>query len=169
MPSSALIRITSATALSVLAFCAPAFADNTATVETGGPGNTEYAIPLQSARQDAAGGSSKGAHKGQSKAPLFGVGVKSSQPAAGTATTTTPAAATTTHSKPRSKRSGHKRRTKASRHRKNRSAPVILPTAAPASAPAGNGSTSATIGGLAVAVLLLGGVLGSIARRRRVP
>jgi len=158
------------TLLLFLALCTPALAqEDTATVESGGPPNTEYAIPLQTARQDGADGS-KSSDAKKHKTPLFGVGVHApppSQPAT-TTTTTTPAAASTPKPRP-AKRPAHPRK-KHPRHVRVRvSKPVaVLPVAVPASASSDGPSTSATIGGLAVAILLLGGVLGSIARRRRV-
>lgn len=162
---------TRATLLLFLALASPALAqDDTATVETGGPPTTEYAIPLQSARQDAAGGS-KSSDSKKHKTPLFGVGVHA--PAAGQdeqPTTTAPAPAATSAPKPRAKhhRARVEKRQRHKQRKKVRAAVAVLPTAVPASAPADGPGTSATIGGLAIAVLLLGAVLGSIARRRRV-
>ena len=161
---------TRATLLLFLALASPALAqDDTATVETGGPPTTEYAIPLQSARQDAAGGS-KSSDSKKHKTPLFGVGVHA--PAAGQdeqSTTTAPAPAASSAPQPRAKH--HRARVEKRQRQKQRHkarAAVVLPTAVPACAPADGPGTSATIGGLAIAVLLLGAVLGSIARRRRV-
>jgi hypothetical protein len=153
--------------MSVLALATPAFAqEDTATVDQTGPPTAEYAIPLQTAREDAANGSDDKTSKSEKKTPLFGVGVKSAQstPAPQPATTPAPQPATTPKAKKAVKRKvRHKRVVNAAGASKT----VILPTALPASAPASGPGTSATIGGLAVAVLLLGGVLGSIARRRR--
>jgi hypothetical protein len=140
---------------------APAWADeDEATVETGGPSKTEYAIPLQSARQEAAGGAKDSAESDSGKAPLFGVGVEADDEQESSSDDSGDSAA------PKKKAEAKKRVGKTSEAAAAQ-APSVLPTAVPASAPSGDAGTSATIGGLAVAVLLLGAVLGSIARRRR--
>lgn len=116
------------------------------TIDPGGPSSKEYAIPLESARQNAAGTGST-APRGSRTAPLFGVGIKARS-------------AKKTASHRRSKRSGS-----ATANSGSRTVPDVKVVSA--STPSGGFGTPAAVGGLAVSVLLLGGVLGSIARRRR--
>src|SRR5436190_639289 len=70
--------------LSALALASPAAAladgsDDGVFVDPGSPSGKEYAIPIESARRDAASGSHSASGDKPGKAPpLFGVGVKSS-------------------------------------------------------------------------------------------
>lgn len=161
MTPSRFVKRAAGLALGIAALVpAVALADeNTATVETGGPSSTEYAIPLDTARKDAAGGDHKPSGQDDG-APLFGVGVK---PDSGSAA---PAQAKATPKK-------HHRARKHGKARKHAAAArpadtITLPTATPASSTHDDGAgTPATIGALTLSVLLLGFVLGSIARRRR--
>lgn len=126
------------------------------TVDPGGPSSKEYAIPLESARQSAAGTGST-APRGPRTAPLFGVGIKAKS-------------ATKSASHRRSTRSGSatdKGGSGTRRAKSDGSAPSASAQLVRAGAPSGGFGSPATVGGLAVSVLLLGGVLGSIARRRR--
>jgi hypothetical protein len=137
----------------------PAIAQSGVTVDPGSPSGKEYAIPLTSARRDAAaGGKTSTTPKSGSKAssPLFGEGVGDP-------------AGSSSGSKPRG--NGPSKGQRKSRTRSTPRAPgsnvvdrAVRPVAA--SVPNGGSGSTLTIAAVALSVLLLGGVIGSIARRR---
>jgi hypothetical protein len=141
----------------LLAGASPAGAQNGITFDNG-PSSKEYAIPLTSARSDAAAGAST--HHGASSstsAPLFGVGVHAKRPA--------PA-----HSRARHRtRHGHRAPfNSAPSGVSGSSGPPSAPRVRLTASTSGGLSSAATVGGLGLSVLLIGGVLGSVARRRRI-
>jgi hypothetical protein len=146
---------------------APAAAQRGVTIDRGAPASREYEIPLESARRAAAGmaGASGPSRQGERSAPLFGVGVGPSRhatdPATGTATSGDGAAAPARRA-PAAQRPGTGHPVPA--HGSGSAAAGGLLAAG---VDAGDGSAAAvSVAALALAVLVLGGVLGSIARRR---
>jgi hypothetical protein len=145
-PRRTLILLSLAAALPV----SPAAAQSGVIIDDDSPADKEYAIPLESAREDAAGASGGGSSS--SGAPLFGAGVGDSG----------------NDSRPKSSQRDPQ---KSSR----RPSPATETTSvqsgrtAAATVPEGGVSTTATIIAVALSVLVLGGVIGSIARRRTTP
>jgi hypothetical protein len=130
-------------------------------VDPGSPSGKEYAVPLDQARRHAATGNTAAAPTGAAPAapPLFGVGIRSSGSGAGT-------------------RANHRpRRTPPARSPKKPSAGIssagATPTphrlAAAAAQPSTGLGSTALVGALAAAVLVLGGVGGVALRRRAGP
>jgi hypothetical protein len=124
-------------------------------VDPGSPSGKEYAIPLEQARNNASGNSGVGSGTNTSTsseaaaAPLFGEGIDhKSNPPKGVG------------------KRGQKSTT-------DGTAPATVGSAIAgtqpvrATVPSGGAKSTLTIGALALSVLLLGGVLGSIARRRQ--
>lgn len=140
-----------------LTFAAPAGARSGAvTVDPDSPSGKEYAIPLESARRAATKGTDDGpgsASQGQRSAPLFGEGVGGAPAGGG--------------SKPGSSHAQLPQRT-SRRSAAGAAGRDAVAGARPvrATVPAGGAGSVLTIGAVAVSVLLLGAVLGSIARRR---
>lgn len=141
--------------LAVLAVVPAAPAAAQVHVDPGSPSGKEYAIPLESARQNAAGNSgtvlpgagTSSAASGTS-APLFGEGVGD---------------------KPKGARGRSQRGTRSGIGAGGGSSvDNAIAGAQPvrATIPSGGPKSTLTIAALALSVLLLGGVLGSIARRR---
>jgi hypothetical protein len=151
-------RLISAAAVLALVPAAPVHAQTGVHVDAGSPSDKEYAIPLDSARRDAASGgngdlgSSPGT-SGSAPAPLFGEGV-------GNASGDSP------------KGTGRRGQRSSTSGDGASSGPTVndaITGTQPvrATVPAGGAKSTLTIGALALSVLLLGGVLGSIARRRQ--
>ncbi len=128
-------------------------------VDPSSPSGKEYAIPLDAARRDAAPGGQNSGGDSQS-APLFGEGVGDSQ-----ADETIAAG-----SKPRSEGESRQRksRSEGTPEPEAKTAEPKLRPARPVAAalPDGDASSTLTVVAVALSVLLLGGVIGSIARRR---
>jgi len=135
-------------------------AQNGLHVDPSSPGGKEYAIPLDQARGDAAGGPaastkppSGGSDSGSdsSTGPLFGVGVKSSKGG-----------------------SGHKQGSAGKPHRRDGAAPSTVAPAGTqldrtaAAAPAAGGDSVLWFLGPALGIVLVGGLFGLLLRRRSV-
>jgi hypothetical protein len=144
-----------------------AFAQNGVTVDPGSPTGKEYAIPLEQARRDASaedGGELNEATHGERTAPLFGEGVGDDTSSAqnGASNRDDPAS-----SDGGGRKGGKPQATSADGRSGTTVGSAIGGTRAlQATVPEGGTSSALTIGALAVSVLLLGAVLGSIARRR---
>jgi hypothetical protein len=129
-------------------------------IDPGSPSGKEYAIPLESARRDAAG--TKGdVQQGERSAPLFGAGVGDSDDNGSGGT-------------PESS-GGHKQKssrgpgsTTSAGSGDGGTVNDAIRSTQPvrATVPQGGLGSSASIAAVALSVLLLGGVIGSIARRR---
>ncbi len=156
MPTRPLIALAA-----VLVLAGPAQAQNGVTVDPGSPTGKEYAIPLDAARRDAApGGDGRRPLAGRQRdAPLFGEGVgddgAGSEAAAEKAVASHEPDAVAPPSKARRRPAPP-----------SRAAPRSPPSSArPRPCPRA-GSSPLTIVAVALSVLLLGAVIGSIARRR---
>lgn len=126
----------------------PAAAQSGVVIDDDSPTGKEYAIPLEAARRDAAGQTSGGTPGSASTAPLFGEGVgDSGKDAKGGSRPKASGGA--------SQQSSH-----------TESATVQAGRTAAATVPEGGIGSTLTIVAVALSVLLLGGVIGSIARRR---
>jgi hypothetical protein len=125
-------------------------------VDHNSPSGKEYAIPLESARRDAATGANgsgdlqaqTGDATSSAPAPLFGQGIGDSPKAS------------------------HRRSQPVSSNRSPSGGSTVDTAIAGthtvrATVPSGDAKSTLTIGALALSVLLLGGVIGSIARRRQ--
>jgi hypothetical protein len=126
-------------------------------VDHDSPTGKEYAIPLESARREASSGangstdiqSQTGDATTSAPAPLFGQGIGDSPKAS------------------------HRGGQPTSRGKRSTSGGATVDTAIAgthtvrATVPGGDAKSTLTIGALALSVLLLGGVIGSIARRRQ--
>lgn len=147
-----LIALTAAGA----AICSPTPADAQVFVDPGSPSGKEYAIPLEDARREASpGGNEDPVVQGDRSAPLFGEGV---EPDAGR---TADGAGTGKNKRsPLKDGSPDGSRAAGSVDSLDRSGNVV------ATVPQGGFGDTLTIGVVALSVLLLGGVLGSVARRR---
>jgi hypothetical protein len=145
-------------ALCALAVIAPAAvaADDEIFVDPGSPSGKEYALPVDSARKQAAGGT-QGAKDRTSTTPLFGEGVDAATPKAGTG---------------KASAAGAKAGAGDAGGGSAGAPPARVATAAPrtlkaqAAAPDGGIGTAAIIGGVSAGVLLLGAVIGVLLRRR---
>jgi cobalamin biosynthesis Mg chelatase CobN len=128
------------------------------------PADKEYALPLEQARREATGqdtsvtpSDSSPASSGVQAAPLFGEGVVASAHEGDRAASTAGAA---------SGRVARQQQSSASSGSPSSVNSVLTGTRAVTAVSPGGSSSFLTIGGVSLAVLLLGGVLGSIARRR---
>jgi hypothetical protein len=142
------VRILAATAAVLGASAAPAPAQ--VFVDPGSPSGKEYAIPLESARRNAAnegGDKSAPVAQGERSAPLFGAGIGDDRPSA----------SGNDPQQPTRGRSGGG---------VERALQVTNPVGVGAAPPTGGLSAPLTIGAVALSALLLGAVIGSIARRR---
>jgi hypothetical protein len=132
-------------------------------VDPGSPSGKEYAIPLEEARREASsGGGDFPVEQGERSAPLFGEGVDGASGGSGDG----------------SSGNGGGGRPSASDNERQRgsgadgtgggSVDEALRSTNPvgAAVPQGGIGSASTIGIVALSVLLLGGVIGSIARRR---
>jgi hypothetical protein len=156
------------------------------TVDPNSPSGTEYDIPTERARRDA-GGKKKSEKKSSDKAPLFGQGVgKEPTPTpTPTATSTSTATPTSTASsdaaKKKAKARAAARRKKAQeakeRKAKEAAAAASTPTPTPSPPPTANvervsdtetggGSSWMLIGGMLVALVIVGAGAGLALRRR---
>jgi hypothetical protein len=163
--TGALIRLLGPAGALVLAMPVAQAAEPGVFVDPSSPPGKEYAIPLDTARREAAGDAARTAAPadGAPAAPLFGVGitvehrrpVKTTKPGSPGRSARAPAQGTS--AAPTAGR------------RKGISVPAPQTSVRRAGTPSGGISTAATVGGLAASVLLLGGVFGSIARRYRRP
>jgi hypothetical protein len=133
-------------------------------VDPGSPSGKEYAIPLEEARREAAsGGSDLKVAPGSRSAPLFGEGVGDGASDGGGSGSDdgSGGAAKSDGGAQRSGSSG------ASGTSGGKVAQALESThTVGAAVPQGGLGSTATIGAVALSVLLLGAVLGSIARRR---
>jgi hypothetical protein len=123
-------------------------------VDPGSPSGKEYAIPLESARRSAATGQrSDTVAQGERSAPLFGEGIGDGGKKGG-------------GGQPQASGSAQQQPTRAGRGDGVRRA---LRDTTPVSAAVPNSGAGglASVGGVALSVLLLGAVIGSIARRRQ--
>ncbi len=128
-------------------------------VDPSSPSGKEYAIPLDAARRDAAPGGQNSGGDSQS-APLFGEGVGDTQ-----AESSTPAGTKPTSDDEKSQR--RSRRLGTATPEVSTAEPTLRPSRPVAAAlPDGDASSTLTVAAVALSVLLLGGVIGSIARRR---
>lgn len=148
-------------ALSVSALGVPvAPAGAQVVLDPGSPTGKEYQIPLESARRDASGQSGTPSD-GSRTAPLFGEGVGDSSSSGSGAGD---------DGRPQSSGSDGQRGTKHPSDASSGNGQVVdaIRATRPAGAtvPQGGFSSAATIAAVALSVLLLGGVIGSIARRR---
>ena len=133
-------------------------------VDPGSPSGKEYAIPLEEARREAStGGGDFPVEQGERSAPLFGEGVGEESAGAGDGANrggdgTPPASG------------GEKQRGSAGQGGGSDGGGVEQAlrgtNTVGAAVPQGGAGSAATIGIVALSVLLLGGVIGSIARRR---
>jgi cobalamin biosynthesis Mg chelatase CobN len=145
------------------------------TIDPGSPTGKEYAIPVQSARQQAA--KSKKKKKANAPTPLFGEGVDDNRTGAATPPATTPKKATTSNGSSRTKRADRKAAERAAADARARAAATQAAAAhqlrlerarelrAQASTPDGGIGVGGIVG-LGVAVLLVGGLIGLWLRRR---
>jgi hypothetical protein len=134
-------------------------------VDPGSPSAKEYAIPLEDARREASGGSDDPVVQGERSAPIFGEGVgDDSSPGSGAGGTTDEPSSSGGNTGGGSDRPGDS----GSGSQKSGQAATAVAATRPVGAtiPQGGLGSTATIGALALSVLLLGGVIGSIARRR---
>jgi hypothetical protein len=147
-------------ALCALAVIAPAAvaADDEIFVDPDSPSGKEYALPVDSARKQAAG-AAQGAKDATAPTPLFGEGVE----AAGSKATTRTSKASGAGAKAGSD-DGATAAAGASTARARTAAPKTLK--AQAAAPDGGIGVAAVIGGVSVGVLLLGAAIGVLLRRR---
>lgn len=155
-----LIILTAAT-LSLASPAAPSFAQ--VTIDPGSPTAKEYGIPLEDARRDAESGGDSDAPvaQGDRSAALFGEGV-GDEPASSAESS----APSNVQENERDESEGSK--PSGTEESPSRGGDVFAGTGRPVSAtvPQGGFDSALTIGALALSVLLLGGVIGSIARRR---
>jgi hypothetical protein len=128
----------------------PAFAQSGVIIDDDSPTGKEYAIPLESARRDAAGQSGSSSGSGSS-APLFGAGVGDSE---------------TDSTKARSRPKSSGKNAQKTTRQGDTTASVQTGRTAAATVPEGGLGSLVTIIAVAASVLLLGAVIGSIARRR---
>jgi hypothetical protein len=135
-----------ATVLGVCAAVQTPMATGKVHVDPSGPAGQQYALPLDSARGEAAGDETAGTPGSSSKAPLFGQGIK---PASGKADA-------------QSDRGGSGR-TRTDRSRAGNTVPAGNPSTRSED---GNGSSNLWIAGLVAALLLVGVGGGLVARRR---
>lgn len=138
------------------------------TIEPGSPSGKEYAIPLESARRDAARGGGDEVvptQQGERSAPLFGEGVGDDDD--GRAETAPSGGSGSKGTAPdRGSKQGSERPERAAGGGGGVQDAITGTRTVRASVPDGGLGSAATIGAVALSVLLLGGVLGSIARRR---
>jgi hypothetical protein len=150
------VRILAASAALLGAYAAPAPAQ--VFVDPGSPSGKEYAIPLESARRNAAhegDDKSTPVAQGERSAPLFGAGLGDEPPA------------DRDGDRPSASGSEPQRQTRdGSGGRVERALQVTNPVGVGAAPPTGGLDASLTIGAVALSALLLGAVIGSIARRR---
>jgi hypothetical protein len=121
-------------------------------VDPGSPAGKQYAIPITSARTEAAGNQPSATSSGSQDPPLFGVGVKSS--AAHVAARKARRGRPVTHADPAHVSS------------QPVAPPASPPQVAPTSSGSGGGSAWIALAGGGVLVLALGGA-GGLALRRR--
>ncbi len=132
------------------------------TVDPNSPTGKEYAIPLQSARRDATQGTDTPgrAPQGERSVPLFGEGVGDSPAQSGSSSGGSSLRA------PRSSHEQPQRSSKRSADGGTVQDAIAGTRTVRATVPDGGAGSVLTIGAVALSVLLLGAVLGSIARRR---
>lgn len=159
------MRRTLMSLLLIVAAAAPASAQTGVVVDPDSPPGKEYAIPLESVREGAApsGPQSDGA---ATKAPLFGVGVGDDEPVVRADSSPQPDGGGTTQRATRRPGSatGAGDGSAAAEGSESQSVRGGRPVAA--AVPEGGTGSTLTIAAVALSVLLLGGVIGSIARRR---
>jgi hypothetical protein len=107
-------------------------------VDPNGPAGQQYALPLDSARGEAAGNSAAGVPGSIAKAPLFGQGIK-----------------------PSVSQAGHRQGEKAKSNGGGIDAKGYIATAG-----SGGGSTMLWVLGVVAAVVMVGSATGLVARRR---
>lgn len=128
-------------------------------IDPGSPSAKEYAIPLEDVRRQNSSDNDSPVAQGERTATLFGEGVGDGNATAPAAPVDS-AAGGKSSVRPDGSQSGGRS--------SNKAKSVIAGTARPVGAtiPQGGLGSTATIAALALSVLLLGGVIGSIARRR---
>ncbi len=126
-------------------------------IDPGSPSSKEYGIPLEDARRNASGsGSELKVEQGARSAPLFGEGVGDGAAATGGGGNGKPGPSKRSPQKDGGSSPGTVRGGQVGEALRSTNATV----------PQGGIGSTATIAALALSVLLLGGVIGSIARRR---
>jgi len=140
---------------------APAAAADGVHTDPSSPTAKEYAIPLDSARKQAAAGSSQtGQGGGAATTPLFGAGVTAP---ASTAKTSAPRAS---HRHPTTAKKKRRPAPHVQSVKRTPAAPTHRTDAAAIETPSGGLGTPLLVAGVAAVVLLAGG-LGGLALRRR--
>jgi hypothetical protein len=168
------VRMGVLSALASLAFAAPALAqDDGVYIDPDSPSAKEYSIPLESERRQADPGHDPqaGTVQGERSSPIFGAGIVSGRAAAGATTARAGGAET-----PRAERSaadddkngrGTGARSRQSKQiARGSDAEVLQAATSNPGPPAGGLGVPLTIGGVAIGVLLLGGLVGLLLRRR---
>jgi hypothetical protein len=169
------VRTVTLTILVSLATAAPALAqDEGITIDPDSPSAKEYAIPLERERRqaDPAGEADARIEQGTRSSPLFGEGIESTEGGNGEGTAATVGG--TAGRGDESGTSGSRGGGGTERDRARSSRPPVRGTGAAAvlrattnpGAPTGGVDTALIIGGVAAAVLALGGGAGLLLRRR---
>jgi hypothetical protein len=158
----------STAALLGLAGSGTAAAQSGVHIDPGSPSGKEYEIPLETARREATAGHGEldSVEQGSRTAPLFGEGIGDDDDSSGDGG----GGKKDNGGSGGGKSSGDPQDSTSSETGGDTVGDAISGTRAlQATVPEGGTGSALTIGALAVSVLLLGGVLGSIARRRQQP
>jgi hypothetical protein len=165
------LRIGGLAVLAALTFAAPAAAQEEGVfIDPGSPSAKEYDIPLEAERRQADPGRDPGAgiQQGSRSSPIFGEGIVGDGDAAGATSSSAPSSA----AKDRDRDAAEERDT--AKEPAQKSAPqkspeddeVVRSATSNPGAPDGGTGVPLTIGGVAIGVLLVGGLIGLLLRRR---